>query len=109
MSLLDLRFFLASLSILASMRRVFADLHRTPACHNSGLQLRSCLGLVGSSVHILQMRFLDQFALDLRSQRTNQPPGGPVPCTTADVRVTELDEMMKWTLLIVVMTLHHCI
>jgi len=32
-----------------------------------------------------QLGFLDQFALDLRSQRTNQPPGGPVPCTTADV------------------------
>ena len=30
-------------------------------------------------------RFLDQFALDLKGQRARQPPGGPVPCTTADV------------------------
>ena len=43
-------------------------------------------------LQFLPMRFLDQFALDLRSQKANQPPGGPVPCTTADVRVTELDE-----------------
>ncbi|CAJ1445304.1 unnamed protein product, partial [Effrenium voratum] len=32
-----------------------------------------------------QLGFLDQFALDLRGQRSRQPPGGPVPCTTADV------------------------
>ena len=33
-------------------------------------------------------RFLDQFALDLKSQRARQPPGGPVPCTTADVCIS---------------------
>lgn len=39
---------------------------------------------------VCHIRFLDQFALDLRSQRSNQPPGGPVPCTTADARGTEV-------------------
>ena len=97
MSLLDLEFFLASLSILASMRRVNLQictgplLATTRVCSSEAVsESRPCWIF---SYCILQMRFLDQFALDLRSQRTNQPPGGPVPCTTADVRVTELDEM----------------
>ena len=97
MSLLDLEFFLASLSILASMRPVNLQICTGPLLATT----RVCSSEAGSesrpcwifSYCILQMRFLDQFALDLRSQRTNQPPGGPVPCTTADVRVTELYEM----------------
>jgi len=40
-----------------------------------------------------QLGFLDQFALDLKSQRARQPPGGPVPCTTADV-LSHLQEQM---------------
>ncbi|CAE7561204.1 unnamed protein product [Symbiodinium natans] len=39
-------------------------------------------------------QFLDQFALDLKSQRAKQPPGGPVPCTTADV-LSHIQEQME--------------
>lgn len=42
------------------------------------------------------LRFLDQFALDLRTQRSDQPPGGPVPCTTADVKPTVQRKPALW-------------
>ncbi|CAE7702846.1 NPC1 [Symbiodinium sp. CCMP2592] len=42
-----------------------------------------------------QLGFLDQFALDLKSQRARQPPGGPVPCTTADVCISAYQKVLS--------------
>eukprot|EP00439_Symbiodinium_sp_Y106_P070438 s1926_g12.t1 len=52
-----------------------------------------CKNRVSEDPCLPQLGFLDQFALDLKSQRARQPPGGPVPCTTADV-LSHLQEQM---------------
>ena len=60
---------------------------RTPAFHSWGDELSGLRFQAHVSTPV--PRFLDQFALDLKSQRARQPPGGPIPCTTADVCTSE--------------------